>query len=869
MRLFILTLLLLVGCGDPVPVPNADEQDDDGDGWPGATDCDDGNSQINPSALELCDASSVDEDCDGAANDLDPEGPTDPSDWYTDGDGDGFAAEGGSSVSACDAPAGHAALLGDCDDADVDVHPDATEVCDPLDADEDCNGVADDADPATLAASLLPWFSDADGDGWGDPAVTLAACEPPAGHVADGTDCDDGNPLISPDANEVCDDADVDEDCDGGADDADVTGDEPFWRSTFNLDEDGDGYGGDRTVEACDLSAGRTEYALDCDDTDAAISPSAVESCDSAGTDEDCDALVNDADPSVTGRAMWYADRDGDGFGGTDGVEACAAPPAHYADGSDCDDSDATIYVGAQEVCDTTDTDEDCDTLSDDLDPSAIGQSTWYQDLDGDGWGTTAETLSRCDLPTGYSAESDDCDDAAADISPDEAEVCADGVDQDCDGEDADCRYEGEGEIESEYDTKIYATSEDAEFGTRLAGGDFDGDGVGDLIVAAPSGSYYDSGQGFVAWYPGPFTTAPRSSASDDAQTVYNTDTAHSGSYGDLLENVGDIDADGADDFVIGGASQAAWLFLGGGSGVTASTSYAASVTCSSASGAPYHVSGALGWLCGNGEDDTYGSNRGQAIVYEGLSTVHTRYVGETDVDRAGTAVAAGDVNGDGLTDAWIGAYGDDDAGSSAGAAYLVYGPASGGVVNLSSADAKVLGAIGTNAFGTRVSSPGDVDHDGYDDLLASAPLASSTGTWEGKVYLFTAIPSGSSSATAAAATIVGENSSLFLGANAFVGGDIDGDEDLDLLFGSPYDGDGGSGAGAAWLLYGPHAGTIPLTAADAAWRGDDPSDGLGSGVALVPDIDGDGDREIAMGAPAAENMAALDRGAIWVIDGR
>ncbi|MES2642987.1 MAG: MopE-related protein [Myxococcota bacterium] len=867
--MFILTLALLTACSGPEPTPNTPDQDGDGDGWPGSTDCDDGDPLINPSASELCDPAAVDEDCDDAANDLDPEGPTDPSDWYPDGDGDGFAAEGGAPLSACEAPAGHTATAGDCDDTDGNVHPGAEEICDALDVDEDCNGLAEDLDPATRAGSFLTWYADADADGWGDLEVTSPACEAPPGHVAESGDCDDGNGAISPDASEVCDDADADEDCDGGGDDADVTGAAPIGRTSFYVDEDGDGYGGEIIAEACDLPAGHTRTATDCNDSDITISPSAIEVCDTYATDEDCNGPADDADPGATGRVAWYADHDGDGFGGTDVTEACVAPPSHYADALDCDDDNATIYPGGQETCDTSDADEDCDGLADDLDPTAIGQTPWYEDADGDGWGTIDSTVSTCDVPAGFVASSDDCDDTTDAVSPGEAEVCSDGVDQDCDGEDSDCRYAGEYDIETGYDTKIYGTSGDAEFGMRLAAGDFDGDGVGDVMVGSPSGSYYPAGYGVVWAYSGPFTTASRSAASDDTGLIYNTDEDHAGAFGELLVNVGDIDADGADDIVIGGADQAAWLYLGGGTGAATSDTFEDSFTCTSGTAAGAHVSGTVGWACGYGPDDTYGANRGSAIVYEGIGTTHTTYIGESEGDYAGTSVAAGDVNGDGITDLWVGAYGDDDAAASAGAAYLLYGPAPGGVANLSTADAKVIGLPYSNAFGTRVVMPGDIDADGYDDLMAAAPFASITATWEGRVYLFTTVPAGSSSASAATATFVGENSSSFLGSNNFVGGDVNGDEDLDLLFGTTLDADGGASAGAVWLLYGPHVGTVPLTGTDAVWRGDDAYDQLGSDVALIPDIDGDGDSEIAMGALDGDNGGILDRGVMWIIDGR
>ncbi|MDP2315745.1 MAG: putative metal-binding motif-containing protein [Pseudomonadota bacterium] len=869
MRAFFLGIVLFAACAEPVSSIDPDKEDADADGWPGATDCDDTDPLVNPSAREVCDDAGMDEDCDLGANDADPEGPTDPSDWYPDTDGDGYAPEGGVAISACAAPVGYAGAIGDCDDGSAAVHPGASELCDPTDIDEDCNGVADDDDSGTDPGSFLLYYADVDGDGYGNPETSTTRCEPPEAYVADPGDCDDSNEHISPGAVEVCDDDDTDEDCNGMADDGDA---DPTGQSRWYADEDGDGYGGDRTTPACDLPAGHTVTATDCDDSNPLISPVGTEVCDGAGDDEDCDTLVDDADPTVTETTVWYGDGDGDGHGGYAGTAACIAPPDHYATSTDCDDTNASISPSATEVCDEGDVDQDCDGLADDDDTSASGETTWYVDLDGDGWGTTDATLARCDEPAGYAAAADDCDDADDDISPGEPEICGDGVDQDCDSEDPDCRYTGSADPDDDFIAKVYGGASGDELGHRVEGGDFDGDGVGDLMLSAPSATYLSSGYGIVVGHYGVMSTSVVLATYADDVLYYNVDSDHAGSYGNLLVNLGDLDGDAADDLLIGGADEAAWVHLGGGSAGIMSTNNEGDFTCSSAAagGDMTSAAGSNDWLCGYGEDDIFGTNRGSIVVYDGPSTADTVFLGESDSDYAGNGVAAGDVDGDGYSDLWIGAYGDDDAASSAGAAYLVYGPVSGGLIALSTADAKVLGAGSSNLFGTRVAMPGDVDGDGYDDLLASAPFASSTGVWEGKVYLFTSVPAGSSGAAASAeATFVGENSSLFLGANKFTGGDVDGDSDLDLLFGSPQDADGGATAGATWLVYGPHSGTTPLTGADASWRGDDAADLLGTDVTLVPDQDGDGDSEIAMGAPAGDAGSYTGRGAVWVLEGR
>lgn len=139
-------------------------------------------------------------------------------------------------------------------------------------------------DTATGACTTSVWYDDADGDGFGDPGQSSAACAPDGSQVADSTDCDDADVSSHPGAAEVCDGAD--NDCDEEVDEDAVD------RVDAYTDADGDGYGDPATqILVCD-PAGSVTVAMDCDDADASVHPAATESCD--GVDQDCDGTVDD-----------------------------------------------------------------------------------------------------------------------------------------------------------------------------------------------------------------------------------------------------------------------------------------------------------------------------------------------------------------------------------------------------------------------------------------------------------------------------------------------------------------------------------------------------------------------------------------------
>ena len=176
-------------------------------------------------------------------------------------------------------------------------------------------------------------------------------------------DCDDSDPAINPDAEEICDE--IDNDCDELIDDDDDSLNVET-ALTFYLDADEDGFGLEE-VEACVQPEGTSTESGDCDDTDASINPDAEEVCDEI--DNDCDELIDDDDDSldVTTGTVFYLDSDADGYGDlATPVQSCLLQSGNVDNGDDCDDQDASIHPDANEICDQVD--NNCDGLIDDVD---------------------------------------------------------------------------------------------------------------------------------------------------------------------------------------------------------------------------------------------------------------------------------------------------------------------------------------------------------------------------------------------------------------------------------------------------------------------------------------------------------------------
>jgi len=331
-----------------------DQNDLDGDGFAGGDlgdDCDDQDDGIHPDAAEVW-YDGVDQDCDGASDfDKDRDGHDHPA-WGGDDCNDedpainpsiveiyydGIDADcGGDSDFDADRDGRDSDSYGgtDCDDTDPLTFPGAVERCDA--ADNDCDTVIDE-DPI----DPLTWFVDEDGDDYGNPDAWELACFEGPGRSADGTDCDDTDPLVNPGADEIWYDG-IDQNCDRKDD-----------------DRDGDGYG----------------FDTDCDDLRPEAYPGAKELRNDL--DDDCDGWAESDDRDDDGLIDWdewqlgtdHEDPDSDGDTLLDGAEL---PDAKAVD----TDEDGRI--------DALDTDDDNDGLRTDFEAAVDADEDGFPDIDVD-----------------------------------------------------------------------------------------------------------------------------------------------------------------------------------------------------------------------------------------------------------------------------------------------------------------------------------------------------------------------------------------------------------------------------------------------------------------------------------------------------
>jgi hypothetical protein len=234
-------------------------------------------------------------------------------------------------------------------------------------------------------------------------------------------------------------------------------------------------------------------------------------------------------------------------------------------------------------------------------------------------------------------------------------------------------------------------------------------------------------------------------------------------------------------------------------------------------------------------------------------------------------------VNGDGYDDILIGAPMNDDGASGSGKAYLIFGKESGWAMDtkLSQADATFLGEHANVRAGFSVSGAGDVNGDGFDDLLIAADQDDDAGTNYGQTYLILGKSTGWTKGlnlSNADASFVGARPTGGDGMKVAGGGDVNGDGYDDILIGVGNDNEAYFDAGQTFLIFGKAAGwsmDVGLSNVNASFQGQAASDRVGSSIAGAGDVNGDGYDDILIGAVGANHLSLAGPGRASLILGK
>ena len=174
-------------------------------------------------------------------------------------------------------------------------------------------------------------------------------------------------------------------------------------------------------------------------------------------------------------------------------------------------------------------------------------------------------------------------------------------------------------------------------------------------------------------------------------------------------------------------------------------------------------------------------------------------FTGQAAGDRFGISVStAGDVNGDGYSDIIVGAPFNDAGGNDAGRAYIYFGGTS--MDNI--ADVIMTGEAADDRFGFPVSTAGDVNGDGYNDVIVGAIFNDAGGNTAGRAYIYFG---GTSMDNNVDVTMTGEAAGDFFGISVSTAGDVNGDGYSDVIVGAYFNDAGGSDAGRAYIYFGGH----------------------------------------------------------------
>jgi len=386
----------------------------------------------------------------------------------------------------------------------------------------------------------------------------------------------------------------------------------------------------------------------------------------------------------------------------------------------------------------------------------------------------------------------------------------------------------------------LYTFNGEAEydvFGYSVSGaGDVNNDGYADLIVGALANDAggTDAGRAYVF--------SSQELCSYEELHAFTGAAAYD-NFGGSVSGAGDVNNDGYADLIVGalyndaGGTNAgrAYVYSGqtGGLLYTFTGAAVGDLFGVSVSGAgDVNNDGYADLIVGAWYNDAGGTEAGRAYVYSGQTgTLLYTFTGAAAYDRFGISVSgAGDVNNDGYDDLIVGANGNDAGGGNAGRAY-VYSGQTGALLYT------FTGAAAYDYFGWSVSGAGDVNKDGYADLTVGAPYNDAGGTDAGRAYVY------SGQTGTLLYTFTGAAANDYFGVSVSGAGNVNNDGYADLIVGAGWNDAGGSDAGRAYV-YSGQTGALLYT-----FTGEAANDYFGNSVSGAGDVNGDGYADLIVGA--------------------
>ncbi len=417
----------------------------------------------------------------------------------------------------------------------------------------------------------------------------------------------------------------------------------------------------------------------------------------------------------------------------------------------------------------------------------------------------------------------------------------------------------------------------EARLGSSVSGaGDVNGDGFDDVILGTPT---FDSGKmvrGRTFLYLG---SASGLSLTPD-WTVAGDQVGSF--FGNSVSGAGDVNGDGFDDVIVGARlydngqpfEGRALVYLGSASGLSLTPGWTAE---SDQVGAWFgHSVYGAGDVNGDGFDDLIigapqfnngEAYEGRAFLYLGSASgpsLVPDWTVESDQihGRLGSSVSGvGDVNGDGFDDVIVGADSFDNGETNEGGAFLYLGSAGGPSL---APDWMAEGGQALASFGFSVSGAGDVNGDGFDDMIVGAPGFENGELNEGRALVYLGSASGPS--LAPNWTVEGNHAPAFFGWSVSGAGDVNSDGFDDMIIGASHFSNGETGEGRVFLYLGSANG--PTLAANWTAEGNQALALFGISISGAGDVNVDGFDDVIIGAPGFDN-GETDEGRVFLYLGQ